>query len=153
MAHAPEKLMTAEDLYELGGIGRCELIRGELIRMSPSNARHGVLSAFVCLVIAQHVRARKLGRVFGAETGFKISSDPDTVRSPDVAFVADDRARRLPKRGFFDGAPDLAVEVVSPCDTWSNVQAKAQDWLDAGCSLVWIVDPASETITIYEHGG
>jgi Uma2 family endonuclease len=163
MAHAPEKLMTADELYELGDIGRSELIRGELIRMSPANPRHGVLVNFMEVMIdahirsrklgRAHVRARKLGRVFGAETGFKVASDPDTVRAPDVAFVAGERGRSLPKRGFFDGAPDLAVEVVSPCDSWSDLQGKAQDWLDAGCQIVWIVDGDTEMITSYERGG
>jgi Uma2 family endonuclease len=84
-----------------------------------------------------------------AETGFQISRDPDTVRAPDVAFV---RAERLPAAeplGFFPGAPDLAVEVLSPSDRAGEVLAKVQDWLEAGCRAVWVVDPHTQTISDY----
>ena len=87
--------------------------------------------------------------VVTAEAGFRIAHDPDTVRAPDVAFV---RAERIPPggvKGFFQGPPDIAVEVVSPNDRASEVMAKAQDWLQAGCPLVWVVDPETRTISVY----
>jgi Uma2 family endonuclease len=87
--------------------------------------------------------------VTGAETGFRIARDPDTVRAPDVAFVC---AQRLPSRrprGYFEGPPDLAVEVVSPEDRASEVMAKVEDWLRAGCQEVWVVDPKTETVSLY----
>jgi len=95
----------------------------------------------------------RLGLVMGAETGFIIASDPDTVRAPDVAFVSFPKANDLPEHGFFEGAPDLAVEVVSPSDSFSEVQAKAQDWLAAGCRMVWIVDPSTCSVTECLPGG
>ena len=85
------------------------------------------------------------------EAGFFVSHDPDTVRSPDVAFV---RAERVPPggvRAFFDGAPDLAVEVISPSDRASEVIAKARDWLRFGCTAVWVVDPETKTVTVYSR--
>ena len=81
-----------------------------------------------------------------------MSHDPDTVRSPDVAFV---RGERIPPggvRAFFDGAPDLAVEVISPSDRASEVIAKARDWLRSGCTAVWVVDPETKTVTVYSRG-
>ena len=86
-----------------------------------------------------------LASSFGAETGFQIATDPDTVRAPDVAFV---RRERIPSTGlpkaFWPGAPDLAVEVVSPGDTVEEVDEKVADWLDAGTEAVWMVKPKTQ---------
>ena len=95
------------------------------------------------------VRPRGLGTLAIAEPGFQIAHDPDTVRAPDVAFVRADRIPPGGVKGFFQGPPDIAVEVVSPNDRASEVMAKAQDWLQAGCPLVWVVDPETRTISIY----
>jgi Uma2 family endonuclease len=96
------------------------------------------------------VKANKLGVVFGAETGFKIASSPDTVRAPDIAFV---RRERIPESGipkeFWPGAPDLAVEVLSPGDRIKAVEEKVGDWLASGASAVWVVDPKRKSVTVY----
>ena len=102
------------------------------------------------MALAQFVKAHALGVVFGAETGFTIASDPDTVRAPDVAFV---RRERMPESGlptgYWPGAPDLAVEVISPSDTYTEVEQKVIDWLDAGTRMVLVVNPRTRTITVY----
>jgi len=90
-----------------------------------------------------------LGAVLSAETGFQIGHDPDTVRAPDVAYVAIERIPQTEPVGFFPGAPDLAVEVLSPGDPAGDVLAKVQDWLDAGCRAVWVVDPKTRTVSVY----
>ncbi len=95
------------------------------------------------------VEPRKLGWVFGAEGGFQIGRDPDTVRAPDVAFVSAARMPATIPAGFFPGPPDLAVEVLSPHDRASEVLAKVSDWLEAGCPLVWVVDPENRSVTVY----
>jgi len=95
------------------------------------------------------VKQHKLGRVYAAETGFVIARNPDTVRAPDVAFVRSERVPPPPPRGFFAGAPDLAVEVLSPDDRAGAVLAQVGDWLAAGTVQVWVVDPRSQTITVY----
>ncbi len=146
--------MTAEELLALGDIGRCELIRGELVRMSPSGFKHGIIALRIGELISAHVRRHGLGLATGAETGFRIARDPDTVRAPDAAFVAaHNLPNPLPGRGFFPGAPDLAVEVVSPEDRWTELTAKAQSWLQAGSRAVWILDPANRTVTVYASDG
>ena len=117
--------------------------------MSPAGAEHGRIVARMTLRLAGFVEKGALGTVFGAETGFHITHEPDTVRAPDVAFV---RAQRMGAElgcGFFPGAPDLAVEVLSPDDRAGEVLAKVQDWLDAGCLAVWVVDPRTRTVTVY----
>lgn len=142
---------TASELYAMPDDGfRYELVKGELRKMSPSGSEHGAIIINISVLLAQHVRSEKLGVCFGAETGFKIASDPDTVRAPDVAFV---RRERVPESGipkkFWPGAPDLAVEVLSPGDTYSEVNEKVEDWLGAGARAVWIVDPRRRAVSIY----
>ncbi len=124
-------------------------MRGELILMSPSGSLHAIIAARIGSILCDFVEERKLGWVFGAEGGFHIGHDPDTVRAPDAAFVS---ARRMPDsvpQGFFPGPPDLAVEVLSPGDRASEVLAKVSDWLEAGCRKVWIVDPETRSIAVY----
>jgi Uma2 family endonuclease len=97
-----------------------------------------------------HIGQHDLGMMFGAETGFRLAKDPDTVRAPDIAFISKKNVpRELPKDGFWPGAPDLAVEVLSPGDRTGEVDEKIEAWLAAGCAAVWIVDPKLETVTIY----
>jgi len=144
-----ENVTTADTLLAAGYIGRCALVRGELIMMSPAGAEHGRIVTNITVPLAIFVRQHALGTVFGAETGFRIGQDPDTVRAPDVAFVTAQRTGDKLAAGFFPGAPDLAVEVLSPEDRASVVLAKVQDSLDAGCRAVWVADPRTHTVTVY----
>ena len=98
----------------------------------------------MAFLIAAHVKRNRLGRVCSSETGFVLRTEPDTVRAPDVGFVASRRAASTPR--FYPGAPDLAVEVVSPGDGAAEVAEKMADWLDAGARLVWVADPGERTI-------
>ena len=148
-----QSITTADQLLHASGLGRCELVRGELVMMSPAGGEHGRIVMNVGAPMHALVKERALGTVFGAETGFVIGRKPDTVRAPDVAFV---RLARLPAErwtGFFPGAPDLAVEVLSPEDRASEVLAKVRDWLGAGCAAVWVVDPKTRTISVYDAPG
>jgi len=143
--------MRAEDLFTLPDDGfRYELVKGELRRMPPSGGEHGVVVVNFTVLIGQFVKANALGAVFGAETGFRLASNPDTVRAPDLAFV---RRERIPEGGiprdFWPGAPDLAVEVVSPSDRYTDIEEKTQDWLDAGTRMVVVVNPRNRTIVVY----
>ena len=110
------KLMTADEFLEHAPKDkRSELVRGEMIVVDPASFEHGDLAGNIFGMIRNHVRDHRLGKVFAAETGFVLSHDPDTVRAPDAAFVATARLEaQTRRRGFFDGAPDLAVEVASP---------------------------------------
>lgn len=144
-----EPITTADQLFQAPGLGRAELVRGELIMMTPAGYRHGKLVSRLNSRLHVFVEQMALGEVMGAETGFIISRDPDTVRAPDVAFLHKDRVPPTPPVGYFGEAPDLAVEVVSPSDRASEVLAKVQDWLDAGCRAVWVVDPETRTVTVY----
>ena len=145
------KLITAEELFEMGDIGRCELIDGEIVRMSPSGAEHGNVAMTIGAILREFVKANGLGKVFAAETGFKLAAR--RVRAPDVAFVRAERlAGGVPKK-FFPGPPDLAVEVVSPSDTWPEVEEKVEDWLARGTQSCWVVDPKTRLVMLHRPGG
>src|SRR3990172_5835472 len=148
-----EHLTTAGQLREASGLGRCELVRGELVMMSPAGSRNGSVVARLTGRLVGFVDEHHLGTVFGAETGFQICYDPDTVRAPDAGFVRAERVSGELPGGFFPGAPDLAVEVLSPSDRASEVLAKVQDWLGAGCAGVWVVDPHTRSISVYRADG
>jgi Uma2 family endonuclease len=88
--------------------------------------------------------------VYAAETGFRLSNNPDTVRAPDVAFVSQARVEAVGQvEGFWPEAPDLAVEVVSPGDSSAEVEEKVFAWLDAGTKVV-VVNPRQRSATVYK---
>ncbi len=148
-------LMTADELLELpGGQFRYELINGELKTMSPSGHVHGRIAARFTGLLVQFVTNHQLGDVFGAETGFILTTDPDTVLAPDVAFINEQRASQLRNtKGYWPGPPDLAVEVLSPGDYQPKTKKKAELWLDYGAQQVWLVNAKNETVTIHRAAG
>lgn len=142
-------LMTAEELFRLPkGRHRYELLKGELLTMSPSGAEHGVLAVVLAGHLFNHLKSRKLGFLFGAETGFRLQRNPDTVLAPDVAFVRKERLEALPKK-YLELAPDLVVEVVSPNERDAKVAKKAALWLQLGVRMVWLVKSKSQTIEVH----
>lgn len=148
-APATSKLVTAEELLVLASRGRFELVNGKLIEMSPPGAEHGAVAMNLGSLIAEHVRRNKLGRVLAAETGFRLARNPDTVRAPDVAFVAQAHLTSPVPQGYLDRAPDLVAEVVSPSDDPDEVQSKIVEWLRAGAVVALVVYPRSKQIAVY----
>jgi|CXWL01.1.fsa_nt_gi Uma2 family endonuclease len=143
--------VTADELLRLPDDGwRYELVEGELRRMSPPGHSHGRVAMNLGWRLAQIASAQRLGTVYAAETGFVISRNPDTVRAPDVAFVAATRAASVAdETGYFPGPPDLAVEVVSPGDTFTEVEDKVFVWLAAGTQAVVVLDPRRRSAALY----
>ena len=132
------------------GEGRRELIYGEVIEMAPAGEEHGYVEHEIDVYLGVYVKANDLGRVYPGDTGFLLASDPDLVRVPDVAFVRRERVVRTPK--YYPGAPDLAVEVVSPGDSYSDVNEKVKMWLEHGTVEVWVVDPRRKTVQVFKQG-
>lgn len=129
---------------------RYELVEGVLRMTSPAGGRHGRVAHSLSLIVGTHVRARQLGLAYAAETGFLLAREPDTVRAPDVAFVARERAFDIDDdQGFVTVVPDLVGEVVSPRDSFSDVEEKVLVWLAAGTRLVIVVEPTTRTIHAY----
>lgn len=154
MSEPRRRVLTAEDLYELPVDDlRTELVGGNLVCEPPAGFDHGVRAGEIGYHLRRFIEDHPLGVVCGAETGFVLSRDPDTVRAPDAAFVSRERAERStePER-FFEGAPDLAAEVVSPGDSRREVEEKVHDYLAAGTRLVWVIDPRRRTVTVYRPG-
>lgn len=146
-------LMTAEELINLKDRShRYELIKGELLTMSPPGEEHGIVTINLSTLLHNYVKANNLGVMYAADTGFKLESDPDTVLAPDIAFIARDRAgTRVP--GFRPGPPDLAVEVISPGDTKPEVDRKTALWLELGAKSVWNVNPKRRTVEVNRADG
>ena len=149
--------LTADDLWRMGeGDVRRELVDGEVIEMTPAGGVHGRVLVKVGRRLGDYVEAHRLGEVVGGDVGFVLAlpSDPERVRAPDVAFISTERLPegRLPQ-GFIHGAPDLAVEVLSPSDNPVEVQQKVRDYLEAGARLVWVLAPRARAATVYRPDG
>lgn len=145
-------ILTAEQFARVAGLGD-ELVRGRVVRLTPTGWAHGDVTGELLMLMRSHAKAHDLGLVV-PEVGFVLSRAPDTVRGPDVAFVARDRVPSpLPERGFAELVPDLAVEVVSPGDADTAVRERVDEYLAAGVREVWVVDPRRRRVEIHLPGG
>jgi len=129
-----------------------ELVKGVMVVKEPPGYVHGVITVRLARLLSEYVEAHQLGLVV-SESGFKLASDPDTVRGPDLAFIRHDRLPDPPPSGFVALAPDLVVEVLSPTDRPGETLAKVADWIEAGTLLVWVVDPERRLARVYRLDG
>jgi Uma2 family endonuclease len=148
-------ITTADELLRMPDDGvRHELVRGELRTLTKPGLEHGRVAANVGILLGVHARQTGSGVTVAAETGFLLARAPDTVRAPDAAFISKERVEQAGRTvKYMPGAPDLAVEVVSPSDTFHEVQDKALEWLTAGATAVLVIDPAKQTATVYRGKG
>jgi Uma2 family endonuclease len=146
-------LVTAEELARLPDDGyRYELVDGRLVRMSPVNFDHGRIVMQIGFLLNSHLKQHPVG-VIGAEIGFKLATNPDTVRGPDIAFVRNERVpSSAERRGFVKGPPDVAIEVLSPDDRTREVHAKIEEYLAKGVLLVVVVHPDDKIVEIFRPG-
>ncbi|MGH7547891.1 MAG: Uma2 family endonuclease [Gemmatimonadales bacterium] len=150
----PAAIQTAEDLLRFHEPGKtAELVRGMLIVREPPGTGHGARAARLTVRVANFVERHDLGEVFAQDTGFKIERDPDTVRAPDVAFVARERLAQIPEQGYAEIAPDWVAEILSPGDRPGEVLEKVGQWLGAGVRLVWVLDQVRRDARIYRADG
>jgi len=150
----PPALMTADELLHTSIPDKhVELVRGILVVREPAGYCHGRVSMELAFFLTRHVKETGAGQVVSAETGFKLKSDPDTVRAPDVAFIARERLPDSQARGFPALGPDLVVEVLSPDNRPGETLAKVGDWLEAGVRLVWVIDPERRVARVYRQDG
>jgi Uma2 family endonuclease len=151
---APPAPQTAADLQRFREPGKtAELIRGVLVVREPPSTRHGARAARLAREIGNFAAEHGLGEVFAQDTGFQIAHAPDTVRAPDVAFVAGQRLDGIPAEGYAALAPDLVAEIVSPGDRPGEILEKVGQWLSAGVRLVWVVDPLQRLARVYRADG
>lgn len=148
-----DHLVTAEEFARLPDDDhRYELVEGRVIKMSPPGARHGVLSIRMGILVGSFVETHSLGVVMG-EAGFKLASNPDTVRGPDLSFVRRERipASGIPE-GYWPGAPDLVVEIVSPSNRPAEIRATVAKYLELGTRLVWVLDSKKKHVVQHRPG-
>ena len=154
MAITATKLLTADDLLRLDSEGiRGELIRGVFHEIMSSGLEHSKIAAKLTFLLGLSIIPRSLGTLATSDLGVWLERDPDTVREPDIAYFS---AARLPTdvriTGYAEVPPDLVVEIVSPSDTRRAVRDKARMWLRYGVALVWVVQPDTRTVEVYEPG-
>jgi Uma2 family endonuclease len=147
-------LLTAEDLCRLPGNGkRLTLVRGEVVETMPPGGQQGMIALALGARLEQWARSGPGGCV-GVESGFILARDPDTVRGPDVFYV---RAERIPPSGipesYWETAPDVAVEIVSPGESAADVREKVRDYLAAGTALVWVIYPRTQEVIAHTPDG
>lgn len=151
------KLVTADELWNMPDPPgkRLELVDGEVVEVSPVTMRHGVIVIIVARLIDDYVRLNNLGMVAAGNVGYVLRRSPDRVRAPDISFVAWENVPEsgLPERGFWEGPPALAIEVVSPDDRMNEIHAKVQHFLAAGTQQVWVLWPSQRTMTVYASNG
>jgi len=145
LEHRP--ISAAELLRMPRGSSRRFLVRGRLVEQPWRTPLAGRVGAAVCASLGRHVEANRLGVVFASGTGFQVASSPDTVLAPAAAFLRMDPAAL--GDGYHSGVPDLAVEIVSALDDPAFIPAAVDEWLQAGCRFVVVVDPATETLVVH----
>ena len=148
-------LLSAEDFALVAQImGPCELVRGEIVPMSPGGIRHSVVTGNATRLLDSHCRSRGLGRVLTGEAGVVVARCPDTVRGADVVFIS---YQRLPKGpsddGFLQQPPEFVIEVLSKDTSWAKMEEKVVDYHAMGVDLVWVLDPQTMTLRAYPRGG
>ena len=143
------QLMTADELLAMptGDGKRYELIRGVLVEKMPAGKPQGIVASNIDAVLNIYSHSNDYGYTLTAETGYRLDRDPDTVRCPDVAWFAPGRLTAT--ESFPELAPDLAVEVKSPSNSYPEMAAKAYMWLSYGSQQVWVADPPATTVTVY----
>lgn len=146
--------ITAEDFERIAPVlGPCELVQGEIVRMSPGGFEHSRITVRVVFLLEGHSRRNKLGRVLTNEAGMVVRHGPDTVRGADALFIS---FRRLPRsenwKGFLQQVPELVVEVLSEDDSWKKMEEKIADYHTFGVDMVWVIDPRTLAVRLYPRG-
>jgi Uma2 family endonuclease len=145
-----KQVWTDEEFMSLPKDGhRYELVNGELTDMGNSGMEHGGIGSFLGGLLAIYVRRHKLGAVCDSSTAFSLKNG--NKRSPDISFVAKERLKGLkrPPRGFFQGSPDLAVEILSPNNTVEEIHEKIVDYFENDTHLVWVIHPDEKYVLVY----
>jgi Uma2 family endonuclease len=147
------ELNREEDLIRLYD-GKYELVEGVIKQMAPAGEEHGIITARIIYNLLKFVDENKLGIVTTSETGYKLSSNPDTVKAPDAAYKSKERFEKGGKtKGYSTVMPELVVEVNSPSDSYGEVVKKVNLWLKSGVLEVWVVEPDSRMIIVYYSDG
>ncbi len=150
---ATKTLLSIKEFEQLPDDGRLtELDEGELVTMAPASGMHGRIEIRIVWVLRRFLEEHAIGELLSSDTGFVLSRDPDVVRCPDASFLRTEKVRTIPEEGFVEGAPDLAVEIVSPSDSATALARKVRQYLEAGTHTVWVVHRKTREVHVYEQG-
>jgi len=146
-------LITANELETIGGDARYELIEGVLHEVSPSSSDPSAIAARLLFELGTLVYPDELGMLTGADGGYFLERNPDSVIEPDGGFVRAERLDLWPgRRGYFPGYPDIAIEVISPTDEPAEIRTKMDLYERANVPLVWWINPVRRTATVQAVG-
>jgi Uma2 family endonuclease len=153
---ARQKLMTLDELIQMGSDGHIEIIDGEVLEMPGDGGLHHVISGNTYDVLKPFVVANKLGMLFFDGLHFLMDSQAGGLKNsfvPDISFI-----RKEDLRADWDiekpypGVPTLAIEVISPGNDAEQVQVKVRTYLDKGTEQVWLMYPKTQEIHQYING-
>ena len=148
---APERLIDATEFETIPDEGyRHELVAGYVVSEPFPTLRHDRIRGRIERLLYAHVTKHALGEIF-CDVGYLLAERPDTVRGPDVSFVSEARLQGIDERRWFRGAPDLAVEILSPSNRLGEIHAKIADYLAAGARLCWVVDSERRRVAVYRQ--
>lgn len=144
-----DTLLTGEELALIPGLGRCELVAGRIVTMSPTNWKHGDLVSELDWHLRSFVKKHGSGKVLTGEVGIYVRRDPDYVRGADVVFISSERIAQITSESYLDVAPELVVEVISPGNTWQEMRDKIEEYFAIGVKGVWLVEPERKQVLVY----
>jgi Uma2 family endonuclease len=147
-----KKEWTDQEFMALPDGHRYEIVNGELIDMGNSGAKHGYVCSLLVTALMSYALPKKLGVVMDSSTAFKMKNG--NKRSPDASFFAKERLQGLTElpTGFLEGAPDLAVEVLSPGNTTDEIDTKIAEYFENGTRLVWVINSTQQYVLVYRSG-
>ncbi|MGI9075317.1 MAG: Uma2 family endonuclease [Bryobacteraceae bacterium] len=144
--------LTLEEFTQLPDDGvRHEISEGELITMPPPKSLHTLIALVILEALQAYLKQRGGARAF-PEAGYVLSRDPLTIRQPDVSVLSTERIQSTPPDDYFEGAPELAVEVVSPSDSAEDLEVKVEQYLQSGAKQVWILYPKTKRLHFFRPG-
>ena len=146
---AAEGPISGETFFLMGNRGPAELVRGKIKKMTPPGFEQGVVEFRIGNLLSTFVTQHDLGYILGGEAGVFTSRNPDTIRGMDVAFISHERMAQVKSKSYLDVAPELIVEIMSPNDSWSDINDKLAEYFAIDVQLVWIVNPARKEVHIY----
>jgi Uma2 family endonuclease len=149
MATVTSTAMTVEEFSRLPGDGAChEINAGELITLPPPKSMHSRLARSVFIAIHAHLQKEGLREVY-MEAGYVLSREPLTIRQPDISVLSKERIQATGEDSYFEGAPELAVEIVSPSDSAEDLEVKVRQYLSAGAKQVWVLYPKPRQVYVW----